>query len=543
LVLPLLVVRVTDLPTWGGRYALLAVEAAVGLPMLLALVPTPARRTALAALSFVAVASLSTLLSDNPAMSFWGNEYWGTGLLFVFAMAGMWAIGRSAGADGAQTIERALVVGTLANAAVALLQVFADLTRFGAIGFGSQSTGLLGQPVLLGAFLLGGLWLVAARAVAGQAWMLAALVLVSAAIEVSGERVPLLLCLIVGLVVSRGLHVRTRAIVEACIVVGLVSGAVLGTVATTRSTATSRLVGAVGQNPRIENYVGAIDAIADRPVLGWGPSRYVAATSPTRTLELGRAYPDKYFVDAHDWPLHWAVTTGLVGVAALGGWLFLAARAARGPLLGFAACVGVVQLIQPQDVTVTALAVLALGAAGARSVPRPVLSRSIRGVFLALGVAVSAVVLVGMWHAYRGAGGDTSERIRAADALPHWPGRAQYAATASLALEHASLDERIAASERWAAEAVARDDRDPGTVAGGGYIQLIAGDLDGAQRTFQRCLALDPFSPRALSGLGLVEFQRGHSAEAVGWFERALAVSPDDAVALEFLGQARQGSG
>src|SRR4051812_2278815 len=78
LVLPLLSIRVSDAPGWSGRYALLCVEAAIGLPVLLSLTRGARRAPSMAALAFLAVATLSSALSDNFAMSFWGNEYWGT---------------------------------------------------------------------------------------------------------------------------------------------------------------------------------------------------------------------------------------------------------------------------------------------------------------------------------------------------------------------------------------------------------------------------------------------------------------------------------
>src|SRR3954471_15594562 len=84
--IPLLSIRVTDAPAWVGRYALLPIEASIGLPLLVGVLRSEARRAGQAACVFIGVSVVSTVLSDNVAMSFWGNEYWGTGLLFVVAM-------------------------------------------------------------------------------------------------------------------------------------------------------------------------------------------------------------------------------------------------------------------------------------------------------------------------------------------------------------------------------------------------------------------------------------------------------------------------
>src|SRR5436309_2664955 len=115
LVLPLLTISVVVEPSWLPRYALLAVEAAVGVPLLFALLRTTARRAAMAALVFCVICTASTVLSDNPSMSFWGQELFGSGLLFVLAMAGAWAIGVSSGRAGASAIERALLLGAAIN--------------------------------------------------------------------------------------------------------------------------------------------------------------------------------------------------------------------------------------------------------------------------------------------------------------------------------------------------------------------------------------------------------------------------------------------
>src|SRR4051794_10610503 len=80
LLLPLLVMRTAWAPAWTPRYAAIGLEAAVGLPLAFALLRSPVRRTAAIALGFAAVATVSTLLSDNAAMSFFGMEFWGTGL-------------------------------------------------------------------------------------------------------------------------------------------------------------------------------------------------------------------------------------------------------------------------------------------------------------------------------------------------------------------------------------------------------------------------------------------------------------------------------
>lgn len=540
LVLPVLSIRVTDTPGWVGRYAMLPVEAAIGIPLLLALLRTSARRAAMAACGFIAVAAVSTLLSDNPAISFWGNQNWGTGCLFVLAMTGVWAIGTSTGDEGGRIVERALVIGVAVNACVALLQVLVDLQRLGAAGYGTQSTGLMGQPAQLAALLLGGLWLVSHRWVAGQHRAAMLIVLVAAALEVAGERFPLVLCLPLLVALTWRRPLRTKATLSALVAVGIVAGLVLTHAGAGRTSATARLGGDVGETARIENYAGAFHAIAARPIVGWGPARYLSATTPQRTLALERVTPDSVFVDGHNWPVHWAVTTGLVGVVLLGLWLVSAVRLGRGPLLGFAALVAIVQLLQPQDVAVTALALLALGAAGSRDAPRHVVPVLGRIVLVIAGVALAVTILLGGWLAYRSETGDLAAATDAASLLPHWPGRAEKAAVLALAREDLTQEQRIEQSKRWATEAISRDSRDPQTIEAAAYDYLFSGDLTRAADTFRSLLRFDPHSPKTLTGLGIVELQQGQFDQAVDHLTQAHAIDSNNSLTSDALDRARR---
>src|SRR4051794_39171642 len=80
---------------WAPRAALLLVVAAFGLPRLVLLLRSEARPPALAAVAFLGVAALATALSPQPILSLFGLYNWGTGLLFVAALVGAWALGAS----------------------------------------------------------------------------------------------------------------------------------------------------------------------------------------------------------------------------------------------------------------------------------------------------------------------------------------------------------------------------------------------------------------------------------------------------------------
>src|SRR5437773_430445 len=75
LLLPVLTLRTAFAPAWTPRYALLGLEAAIGIPIALSLLRSHLRPSVLAAFGFATVAGISTLASDNPAMSFFGMEF------------------------------------------------------------------------------------------------------------------------------------------------------------------------------------------------------------------------------------------------------------------------------------------------------------------------------------------------------------------------------------------------------------------------------------------------------------------------------------
>src|SRR5205085_7024689 len=121
-----------------------------------------------------------------------------------------------------------------------------------------------------------------------------------------------------------------------------------------------------GVRPRVETWLSARHVLARHPFLGSGPGRFRAATSRYRTLRLVRAGgADRLFADGHNLAVEYAVTTGLPGLALLGVWLALAVRRAgwRPPLAGFALVVLAMHALEPQNVALTPLAFLALGAA------------------------------------------------------------------------------------------------------------------------------------------------------------------------------------
>ena len=104
----------------------------------------------------------------------------------------------------------------------------------------------------------------------------------------------------------------------------------------------SRLTGAyhlpTAAGARFDNWRGGLAAFAERPVLGWGPDNYIAASGKHLAANSGRFLPGKGAANmgrdhAHNMIVEEAATKGAVGLAAylvLWGWTLVAVvRAAR----------------------------------------------------------------------------------------------------------------------------------------------------------------------------------------------------------------------
>jgi len=518
------------------RYALLPLEGLVGLVLCVALLRTGLRVPAALGLAFAGWALLSTVWSPDPATALRGEWLWGDGLVFAVALVGMWAIGASAGERGRQLVEDALVVGAVVNAGVAIIETLVNLGSIDLGPFDGRAVGLWGNPVWLGAFLVGGLWIVCSRCPRSMvAWGVVA-ALLAAGIQVSGSRSALVVAAGVVAVVVWRHKWRTGGLVAAWVVVGLLIGLAC-TAATHQSSATSRTTAddAGGLSARVENWKGAAHALGDRPLLGSGPGRYVAAVGPYRTVKLAAERgPERLLYDAHNIVVEYAVTTGIPGLLLLLAFLFVALKRA-GPssaLGGFGLAVLAVHLVEPQNPGLTVLVTLALGAGAAGSAVRPpprwrpaLLSAA------AVGVVIAAVLIVGGWQWEQSIKDNSVSTARSARGmLPHW---ADVDAQVALALQTNAAPggkgalAAMRASERWAAQATTDDPGNESAWATLGSYQGLLGQLSGAQSDFERALRLNPTSVQAMDGLGEVAALEKNLGEARTWWNRSLALQPD----------------
>jgi O-antigen ligase len=529
LVLPLASVPVVDLPTWAVRWALLPALAGLGLPLLVA----SKARSARWALAWLAWAGLATALAPQPVVAFWGEYRVGTGLVFLAAVAGAFAIGARAGRDAARPIATGLLIGCTVNAVIAIAAQLSDLTAFGVAPLQGRATGLYGNPVYLAELLTGGLW-IALHRLDRRAGAVAAVV-IAAAIELSGSRAALALLVAASAVALWKVPVR-RAVIVVVVAGGVALGAAVAAVAPGSSTGTDRVstvaVADTGIAPRTATWEAGIASLARRPLWGWGPGGTLAATGPRRNVTVARDEgPDTVFADAHNVLVESAVTTGIVGLALLMAWVVCAVAAARGRrsegLLGFAALVAGVSLLEPAHVGVAPLAALALGAAGAWAVPpRP--WRALHVVATVTGVAVSAWLLAWLIALHQAdLASNPVAAQRAAHRLPAW-GEPDAVVGRLLAYESIThrdqrlLDDAIG----WWEAAAMRDRADPSRWNDLAAALEHAGDLSPAAVAYRQALADNPWSARALNGVARVGAQGGFTPAEVNAAKARLARLP-----------------
>ncbi len=538
LVVPLASVPVVDLPTWAVRWALLPALAGLGLP-LLALVRERAARWALA---WLAWAALATALAPQPVVAFWGEYRVGTGLVFLLAVAGAWAIGARAGADAARPVATGLLAGCTANAVIAIVAQLTDLTAFGVAPQYGRAVGLYGNPVYLAELLTGGLWIALRRLDrrpgAGAA---AAAVAIAAAIELSGSRAALVLIGVAALVGVAKAPGR-RFVMAAVVAGGVALGAGVAAIAPGSATGTDRVstvaVADSGIAPRAATWEAALSALGSRPLWGWGPSGTLAATGPRRTLTVARDEgPDMMFADAHDLAVESAVTTGVVGLALLVAWLWTAVAAARRSrarsegLLGFAALVAAVSLVEPAHVGVTPLAALALGAAGGFAAVAPCSSPHRRALPIALGAlgaVASAWLLAGLVALHQAdLAGNPGAAQAAARRLPAW---GEPDAVVGRLIGYESITERsprlLDEAIGWWASAAERDHADPSRWDDLAGALEHAGDLPSAAAAYRHALADNPWSARALNGVVRIGAPGGFSPAEMAAARAKLAQLP-----------------
>lgn len=545
--LPVLYILPLITPFWSSRYLVVIVVGACGIPIVLANWGRPEAR---AAIAFVMVATLSAAVSGS-AFALFGDFGLGTGLLFVIGLVGAWALGSIAGSDGRRLLVAALTASAAANALMAIAESVFELREVGFDGYPGRASGFIGNPVFLGGFLAGASWLlVVERVDRRRPWQLPVLAILAIGVQLSGSRAALAVVL-PPLAIAIARRCRTGLLTAAVVLGALAAGGVIAD-STAGASGTARAADSVaggGPQARLEVWGSAGSALAERPLIGRGPGRFGVATSPHRTLDLVRAEgTERYFVDAHNLVVEYAVTTGLLGVAALIGWLALTFRYLRPwrePLGGFAVAIFFMHLVQPQNVVLTPLAFLALGAAG----PTLALPRWARRAAVASGGLVApAVAAMALGFFALDQARLDFEQHRADQARRYLPGWTQATEQAArIASLRARMERRPELEEevlRLRRLAVAEN---PGDARPLKTLVQYEGQLGLEEQvtTLRALYEADPWSITALRGLGLHHADggraRGDEARlAVSYLERSLSVGPPNEAVEDLIESLRR---
>jgi O-antigen ligase len=521
------------------KVALALIALGPGLVVLVWLAAAQRDRPALAAVAFLVAASASTLLAHEPLLSLVGEYFSQNGLVLTAACVSFWALGRTIDERARHMVVLALVAAAFVNAAVAWLQMSTGLGIQALAPYEGRAQGLTGNAVYLAALCAAALWLVASearRSARPLAWWGTA-ALLAGAVELSGSRIALVL--VVGVLIWHAvldLRDRRRVRAGALIAAGLL-GLMLAMAISSSGGASDRVSeqSSSGLGSRVALWHSGLTALEDRPLLGYGPGRFQAASSPHRTLEIAHYEgPDVLYSDAHNLIVEYAVSTGLVGISLLGLWVVLSARRCRGSLLGFCVVAVLIGLLEPQDISVTPLIALALGAAMLRA-PNPQLRDAGRtagrcalvcgAVLAAVGLMAGTALLVGDTHyAHANARRSQSELTAAEHWLPPWP---------QLPALHVELERVPGVSTTPAVlalqrEVLRRDGEDPSSWYTMGSLRYLRQDYFGARAAYRHALERNPWSFFALAGSYRSSLALGDVPAARTWRSKLCQLSAQD---------------
>lgn len=388
----------------GGFITLRVALAFVGLSAGLAFVV----RSALAgdaparwAGAFLVVSLAAALTSGQPRIAVLGSFGSDLGWIHLASWLAAWGLGRGLDAPGRRLLPAVLLAGVLANAAVAVLQALVEPN--GALRLvEGRASGLAASSVFLAGLLSGGLAMAGRRyggAPSRTVAPLVVLVLLVVAVDLTGSRAGLVGGSLVALAAChQAARVRARRLDLArlaAVIGALALGTLLAATMNADQNSTDRLANGGGFGPRLQMWGAGIDAAAERPLLGWGPGRFRAATAGRADQDFVRSEgPDRPFYDAHNLLIEHLVGGGILGLSLLVGFGWAATRQARGSLAWFAGGVALTWLFTPVSVVTAPVALLALGAAVVPA-PAPAPALGARGGTAARGrLALAAVATV-----------------------------------------------------------------------------------------------------------------------------------------------------
>jgi O-antigen ligase len=478
--------------------------AAVGLPSLVVLAWRGDRMARLGA-GFV-LWCLVAAASSGAALAWTGEYFSGTGAVLCLALVGYWAIGRTLPVDAGPAVAAGFLAGAAVNAAVAVLQGVTDLSAASISLYDERSTGLLGNPVFLGAACAAAVALLPMLVRHSLVGALAAALLLAAATQMSGARNSIVVLVGVGIWSAWRCGRRGGPALVVALALGVAGGGLLHGNADTGAAA--RLQSVTGVGPRVDNWRAGISAAVDRPLTGYGPGRWRAATSSRRTLALARAGADRLYADAHNIGFEYLATTGFPGVALLAAWLVAVAAGLRHthvPELAVAALALLVfHGVEPMHMTLTPLMLLLAGVAAPRAVVviSTGLARVARVVLVVAALAVGVRTVAGDLT-FRSADldFDLDRMQRASDLLWPWPNPVTEEARIHAFRARTQKDtNQLVAALASAREARRLEPANPlRTIAVAAFLGQLGRHTEAA-REYAEALERNPWSRQALTG-------------------------------------------
>jgi len=537
------------------------------------------------ALAFLAWAALSAALAASPESAFFGLYQQMTGWFFLLCLAGGWAIATRLSSADRNVLELAIIAVAVGNAVISLIEQHVDLASIGLPPYPVtlQPVGTLGNPVFVGALLAGALALVIPRFLRSPVAWTWVVVFIGLGLGVSAERLPALLAVVfvVGAVAfaAYGAHRsgerRPITLGRALLPTLLFSAIVVGSIAigsVTAGTKTATVPGGGTQSApggvinhiqsstsqetfgeRFQIWDVAWHAFTSRPVVGYGPNQFRAATQALYTPSLikesvlGVNSSVEYF-DAHDFVVELAVTTGFVGLALFIGWLVFCCRRRAGPLLIFALILLATELAEPLNPVITLLLFVALGAAvakgkeqapavddggsgrQARLIPGPRYLRFGSWTLAAIG-AIAAVLLVlgdvalseGILAAPVSSNVARARASTAETFLSPWPPSAELWASI---YQEPQVNE-IARAAHWERLAVERDDSNSIALLELAAMEVSLGHMRAGKQIATQAMTTLPWNAAALDLLGAIDQAQGQVAEARLLYFQSLTLVPD----------------
>jgi O-antigen ligase len=354
------------LPGWTPRMLVFLAVAPLALALLLR---QAVRRDRIAGVAVVLIAwgAVSSALSASPVASLVGQVGLEDSGLILGTSLGLLALGRELTPRGRHVLSWSALLGIAFSSVVGVVQYLAQ-TDSGAFALVSgRAGGLTPNPVYYGACAAAAVGMILARPVSSRRVLLFDLVLTvlfGTAISLSAARVALGAVVVLAAAASFVRRDRRVLFVDAALVVGLAVGTMMTYAFGTGLNTVNRL--GDGGATRSLAWRYGLQAIAERPLQGWGFGSFRAAVQGRLTVDDARSLGSLMDIElfaAHNQFLQLGVTIGVVGLVLALVLMLMVARHARGPLAVGAFGLALSGLLQPMGLTTLPLTLLLVGAA------------------------------------------------------------------------------------------------------------------------------------------------------------------------------------